>query len=113
LLPMCSVPVDETTLAAEGAVMVVTDHSARDYDLVARCASVVNDSRGVCPTHAPRAHEHPEERGRCARRRGSAASGSPVVSVGRAQHSLEWHNRMHGTRGTREVVSRLYFEGMH
>jgi UDP-N-acetyl-D-glucosamine dehydrogenase len=47
LPPMESQPLDAATLAAADAVIVVTDHSAVDYELVARHAALVVDTRGV------------------------------------------------------------------
>jgi len=47
LPPLRSECLDETTLAAQDAVMIVTDHTAVDYDLVLRHASLVVDTRGV------------------------------------------------------------------
>ena len=47
LPPMRSVPLDAKTLEAVDAVMVVTDHTAVDYELVARHAPLVVDTRGV------------------------------------------------------------------
>jgi UDP-N-acetyl-D-glucosamine dehydrogenase len=46
-LPMFSVPLTEATLAGTDCVVVVTDHSAVDYELVARSARLVVDTRGV------------------------------------------------------------------
>jgi len=46
LPPMSSVPLDETTLGAQDAVVIVTDHTAVDYDLVRRCAPLIVDTRG-------------------------------------------------------------------
>ena len=43
---MASLPLDETTLRASDAVVIVTDHTAIDYDLIRRCASLVVDTRG-------------------------------------------------------------------
>jgi UDP-N-acetyl-D-glucosamine dehydrogenase len=42
-----SVPLNAETLAAQDAVLLVTDHSNVDYELVAREASLVMDTRGV------------------------------------------------------------------
>jgi UDP-N-acetyl-D-glucosamine dehydrogenase len=47
LPPMTSVPLDERTLQKQDAVLVVTDHSQVDYGLVARCAPLIVDTRGV------------------------------------------------------------------
>ncbi len=47
LPPMESVPLTPETLAAQDAVLIATDHSAVDYDLVAREAPLVIDARGV------------------------------------------------------------------
>jgi UDP-N-acetyl-D-glucosamine dehydrogenase len=46
-LPMRSVPLDEVTLAAADCVVVVTDHDAIDYQLVAAHARLVLDTRGA------------------------------------------------------------------
>ena len=46
-MDLASVPLDAHTLAAQDAVLIVTDHRAVDYDLVARSASLVVDTRGV------------------------------------------------------------------
>jgi len=43
---LSSLPLDEATLAAHDAVVIVTDHTAIDYDLIRRCASLVVDTRG-------------------------------------------------------------------
>jgi UDP-N-acetyl-D-glucosamine dehydrogenase len=51
---MESQPLDAQTLGAADAVIVVTDHSAVDYELVARHAALVVDTRGVY--RAPRAN---------------------------------------------------------
>jgi UDP-N-acetyl-D-glucosamine dehydrogenase len=42
-----SVPLDAALLAAQDAVVVVTDHTGVDYELVARHAPLVVDTRGV------------------------------------------------------------------
>jgi UDP-N-acetyl-D-glucosamine dehydrogenase len=47
LPPMCSVPLSEAVLANQDAVLVITDHSAVDYDLVLRAAPLVIDTRGI------------------------------------------------------------------
>jgi UDP-N-acetyl-D-glucosamine dehydrogenase len=44
---MTSQPLTPETLAASDAVVLVTDHSAVDYDLVAEHAPLVVDTRGV------------------------------------------------------------------
>ena len=44
---MRSVPLSPETLAAADAVLLVTDHTAVDYELVAREASLIVDTRGV------------------------------------------------------------------
>jgi UDP-N-acetyl-D-glucosamine dehydrogenase len=44
---MQSAPLTPETLAAQDAVLIVTDHTAVDYDLVARHAPLVVDTRGV------------------------------------------------------------------
>ena len=46
-LPMHSVPLDAATLAAADCVVVVTDHDAVDYQLVAEHAPLVLDTRGA------------------------------------------------------------------
>ncbi len=47
LPPMESVPLTPKTLAARDAVVIATDHSAVDYDLVADHAPLIVDTRGV------------------------------------------------------------------
>ncbi|HTQ78487.1 MAG TPA: UDP binding domain-containing protein, partial [Thermoanaerobaculia bacterium] len=47
LPPMESVPLSAEGLAASDAVLLVTDHSAVDYDFVLRHAPLVVDTRGV------------------------------------------------------------------
>ncbi len=47
LPPMTSQPLTAETLAAQDAVLVVTDHSNVDYDLVLKSAPLVVDTRGV------------------------------------------------------------------
>jgi UDP-N-acetyl-D-glucosamine dehydrogenase len=47
LPPMHSSPLTPETLAAQDAVVVITDHTAVDWDLVARHAPFVVDTRGV------------------------------------------------------------------
>jgi len=42
-----SVALDEAALAAADAVVLVTDHDGVDYELVARAAPLVVDTRGV------------------------------------------------------------------
>jgi UDP-N-acetyl-D-glucosamine dehydrogenase len=54
LPPMTSAPLTAELLAAQDAVIVVTDHSAVDYELVAAHAKLVVDTRGVY--RAPRAN---------------------------------------------------------
>ena len=44
---MESLPLTAEVVAAHDAVMVVTDHTAVDYDLVARSAKLIIDTRGV------------------------------------------------------------------
>ena len=44
---LTSVALDADTLGAQDAVLIATDHSAVDYELVAREASLVIDTRGV------------------------------------------------------------------
>jgi UDP-N-acetyl-D-glucosamine dehydrogenase len=46
LPPMLSVPLDERTLGSRDAVVIVTDHTAVDYELILRCAPLVVDTRG-------------------------------------------------------------------
>ncbi len=50
LPPMTSAPLTEDVLKAQDAVVIVTDHSAVDYDAVVRHASLVIDTRGVYRT---------------------------------------------------------------
>jgi UDP-N-acetyl-D-glucosamine dehydrogenase len=47
LPPMTSLPLTEEVLRSQDAVVIVTDHSAVDYEAVARHASLVIDTRGV------------------------------------------------------------------
>ncbi len=47
LSSLTSLPLTAENLAAQDAVVIVTDHSAVDYDLVVRHAPLVIDSRGV------------------------------------------------------------------
>lgn len=49
---MESVPLDESTLRAQHAVVLITDHQAVDYELVARAAPLIVDTRGVFRTPA-------------------------------------------------------------
>ena len=44
-----SVPMDPALLEEQDAVVILTDHRAVDYDLVARHASLIVDTRGVLP----------------------------------------------------------------
>jgi UDP-N-acetyl-D-glucosamine dehydrogenase len=44
---MESQPLSAEVLAAQDAVLIVTDHSAVDYELVARHAPLVVDTRGI------------------------------------------------------------------
>lgn len=47
-----SVPLEAATLAGYDAVVLVTDHSSPDYELVLEHARLVIDTRGVLPTTA-------------------------------------------------------------
>ena len=47
LPPMTSVALDRETVARQDAVLIVTHHSAIDYDALARHASLIVDTRGV------------------------------------------------------------------
>ncbi len=47
LPPMCSKPLTADVLAQQDAVLIVTDHSGVNYDLVLRTAPLVVDTRGV------------------------------------------------------------------
>ncbi len=42
-----SVPLDERELASSDCVMIVTDHTRIDWDLIGRCASLIVDSRNA------------------------------------------------------------------
>jgi UDP-N-acetyl-D-glucosamine dehydrogenase len=53
LPPMTSVPLTGETLAAADAVLIVTDHAAVDYKLVARHAALVIDTRRCIPPGTP------------------------------------------------------------
>jgi UDP-N-acetyl-D-glucosamine dehydrogenase len=44
---MTSVPLTAETLSKTDAVVLVTDHAAVDYELVARAAPLIVDTRGV------------------------------------------------------------------
>jgi UDP-N-acetyl-D-glucosamine dehydrogenase len=44
---MHSVPLDAQTLATADAVLIATEHSSVDYDLVLKHAKLVVDTRGV------------------------------------------------------------------
>lgn len=44
---LASQPVSETVLTAQDAVIITTDHSVFDYELIARHAPLIIDSRGV------------------------------------------------------------------
>jgi UDP-N-acetyl-D-glucosamine dehydrogenase len=50
LPPMASVPLTPETLTSSDAVVIITDHSSVDYEMVARHAPVVVDTRGVFRT---------------------------------------------------------------
>jgi UDP-N-acetyl-D-glucosamine dehydrogenase len=50
---MTSLPLTEGVLRGQDAVLVVTDHSAVDYDLVARHAPLVVDTRGIYRSPLP------------------------------------------------------------
>jgi UDP-N-acetyl-D-glucosamine dehydrogenase len=51
---MCSQPLTAECLSARDAVLLVTDHRAVDYDLVAREAPLVIDTRGVYGNGTPK-----------------------------------------------------------
>jgi UDP-N-acetyl-D-glucosamine dehydrogenase len=53
LPPMESLALSSENLAAHDAVVLVTDHSAVDYAMVARHAPIVVDTRGVFREAAP------------------------------------------------------------
>ncbi len=53
LPPMRSVDLTPDTLRAADAVLIVTDHSAVDYDLVAEHAPLIVDTRGIYRDHKP------------------------------------------------------------
>jgi UDP-N-acetyl-D-glucosamine dehydrogenase len=53
LPPMASVPLTPETLTSSDAVVIITDHSSVDYEMVARHAPVVVDTRGVFRTPRP------------------------------------------------------------
>jgi UDP-N-acetyl-D-glucosamine dehydrogenase len=50
---MTSVPLTAETLGGQDAVLVVTDHSSVDYDLVARHAPLIVDTRGIYRSPLP------------------------------------------------------------
>jgi len=54
LPPLVSVPLDEATLRSQDAVIIVTDHTAVDYDLLLRHAPLVVDTRGRLRTPDPK-----------------------------------------------------------
>jgi UDP-N-acetyl-D-glucosamine dehydrogenase len=47
-----SVPLDAPAVAAADCVMIVTDHSAVDYRMIARTAKLVVDTRNAMPKEA-------------------------------------------------------------
>lgn len=49
--PLESVPLTPEILALSDAVVLVTDHSAIDYEMVARHSRLIIDTRGVYPRH--------------------------------------------------------------
>ena len=53
LPPLVSPPLTAETLAAQDAVVIVTDHAAVDYALVAARAALVIDTRGIYRQPAP------------------------------------------------------------
>jgi len=53
LPPMESVPLTAQTLASRDVVIIVTDHSAVDYELVADNAALIVDARGVLRGRGP------------------------------------------------------------
>jgi UDP-N-acetyl-D-glucosamine dehydrogenase len=50
LPPMTSLPLTEEVLRGQDAVVIVTDHSAVDYEAVARQAGLIIDTRGIYRT---------------------------------------------------------------
>ena len=50
---MTSVSLTEETLRGQDAVVIVTDHSKVDYGMVARCAPLIVDTRGIYRQPAP------------------------------------------------------------
>ena len=50
---LTSVPLTRDTLAAADCVVIVTDHRAFDYDLIARHAQLVVDTRNAVKTAYP------------------------------------------------------------
>jgi UDP-N-acetyl-D-glucosamine dehydrogenase len=52
-----SVPLTEETVRAADAVMIVTDHSSVDYDLIRRCARLLVDTRNACAARGGRLPE--------------------------------------------------------
>jgi UDP-N-acetyl-D-glucosamine dehydrogenase len=53
---MESIPLSAETLEAVDAVVLVTNHQAVDYDLVAKHATLVIDTRGVYRDHDSKVH---------------------------------------------------------
>jgi UDP-N-acetyl-D-glucosamine dehydrogenase len=47
LPPLRSVSVDAATLGSQDAVIIVTDHTGVDYDLVLASAPLIIDTRGI------------------------------------------------------------------
>ncbi len=54
LPPMESVPLNPETIASYDAVVLVTAHTAVDYDIVLEHAQLVVDTRGVYPANTPK-----------------------------------------------------------
>ncbi len=53
LPPLESVPLDDATIAAQDAIVLVTHHSSVDYGRVLALAELVVDTRGVYRESAP------------------------------------------------------------
>jgi len=54
-ISMASIPLTAETLKKTDCVIIVTDHAAVDYQLIARNARATVDTRHVLPKGAPRA----------------------------------------------------------
>ena len=53
LPPLRSVPLEEDLVSAQDAVVIVTNHSAVDYEMLLEHAPIIIDTRGVYRSHGP------------------------------------------------------------